>query len=229
MREAWLPLLGAISLCVGAGAVHSQTETRPLPSRPFQIVTQNLPVPELGKRYAVQLKVVGGQPPYRWAIPTGVLPPGLNLDPDRGAISGRAQSSSEFSVLVQVTDSSNPPLYYTKLLVASADAPLTINWTQIPQITLSNIVGAVRVRNGSKDTVDMTVIVVAVNETGKAFALRYERLNLASGAETPDLEFNSSLPLGQYTVHADAVGEVPAKKAIYRDRRELSGLVVESQ
>jgi hypothetical protein len=73
------------------------------------------------------------------------------------------------------------------------------------------------------------VIVVAVNEIGKAFALRYEHLTLPKGAETPDLKFDSSLPLGQYTLHADAVGEVPAKNAIYRDRREIPGLVIESQ
>ena len=198
-------------------------------SRPFQIVTANLPLPDVGKPYAIQLRAVGGKPPYHWSIQTGALPAGLNLEPQRGLISGTPQSNDGFSVLVQITDSSDPPLYQTKLLVASVQAPLTVRWTAIPQITQSNVVGAVRVKNGSKDTVDMTVIVVAVNETGKAFALRYEHLQLASGVETPDLQFNLSLPLGQYTVHADAVGEVPAKKAIYRDRREMSGLVVQSQ
>lgn len=199
------------------------------PARAFQIITANLPLPEAGKPYSVQLRAVGGRPPYRWSVPTGALPLGLNLDPGSGAISGTPQSNNEFSVLVQVTDSSSPPLYQTKLLVASAEAPLTVRWTAVPQIALSNIVGGVRVKNGTRDVVDMTVIVVAVNEIGKAFALRYEHLNLASGAETPDLQFNSRLPLGQYTVHADAVGEVAAKKAIYRDRRELGGLVVQSQ
>ena len=222
MRKALLPLLGVMALCIAA----AQTVNRP---RLFQIVTTNLPLPDAGKPYTFQLRAVGGKPPYHWSLPSAGLPAGLNLDPEAGAISGMPQSSDGFSVLVQVTDSSNPPLMHSKLLVASAEAPLTVRWTAIPQITVSNIAGAVRVRNGSKDVIDMTVIVVAVNETGKAFALRYEHLNLASGAETPDLQFNSRLPLGQYTVHADAVGEVPAKKAIYRDRRELGGLVVQSQ
>jgi hypothetical protein len=104
-----------------------------------------------------------------------------------------------------------------------------VRWTAIPHISSTKIAGAVRVKNGSRDAAEVTVIVVAVNEVGKAFALRYEHLDLASGAETPDLRFEQTLPLGQYTVHADAVGEVPSKKAIYRDRRELSGLVVNSQ
>ena len=106
---------------------------------------------------------------------------------------------------------------------------LAIRWTDRPHISLDHMAGAVRVKNGSKDSVDLTVIVVAVNEYGKAFALRYERLTLPRGAETPDLKFDSSLPLGQYTLHADAVGEVPAKNAIYRDRREVPGFIVQSQ
>ena len=224
--------LGALILAIAVLSLDlarpALAQTQPS-SRPFQIVTANLPLPDAGQPYAVQLRTVGGKSPYHWSIQTGALPAGLNLDPDRGVIRGTPQSNDEFSVLVRVTDSSNPPLYHTKLLVASAQAPLTVRWTAIPQITESNIVGAVRVRNGSKDAVDTTVIVVAVNEIGKAFALRYEHLQLASGTETPDLQFNSSLPLGQYTIHADAVGEVPAKKAIYRDRRELTGLVVQSQ
>jgi hypothetical protein len=226
MRKTLFPLLGVIALCVGLGAARAQTVNRP---RLFQIVTTNLPLPDAGKPYTFQLRAVGGKLPYHWSLPSAGLPAGLNLDPEAGAISGTPQSTDGFSVLVQVTDSSNPPLIHSKLLVAGTEAPLTVRWTAIPQITVSNIVGAVRVKNGSRDVIDMTVIVVAVNETGKAFALRYEHLKLASGAETPDLEFNSSLPLGQYTVHVDAVGEVPAKKAIYRDRRELGGLVVQSQ
>jgi|SRR5579859_2190651 len=226
MGKALLSFVGVIGLSANLGVASAQTVPRP---RSFQIVTSNLPLPEAGKPYAVQLRTAGGKPPYHWSLPTGSLPPGLNLDAENGAIRGTPQSNNEFSVLVQITDSSNPPLIYTKLLVASADAPLSVRWTAIPQISQSNIVGAVRVKNGSKDALDMTVIVVAVNEIGKAFALRYEHLMLASGAETPDLQFNSSLPLGQYAVHADAIGEVSAKKAIYRDRRELSGLVVQSQ
>jgi len=132
-------------------------------------------------------------------------------------------------VLIQVADSSDPPLSLTKLLVASANAPLTVRWTVRPHVTASHLSGAVRVINGSKDTVDMTVIVMAVNEYGKAFALRYEQMKLPPGIETPDLSFDVYMPLGQYTAHADAVGEVPARKAIYRDRREVQGLVVQDQ
>jgi hypothetical protein len=205
----------------------AEAQTSP-PGKPlFQIVTQTLPLPVIGQRYNVPLKVVGGQPPYRWSLQGGALPTGLSFDSQHGVIFGRAASDREFSLVVQVADSSQSPLVVTKLLVASATAPLTVTWTAAPQVVQSNIVGAVRVSNGSKDTMDMTVIVVAVNEVGKAFALRYERLNLAPGSDSPDLKFDVFVPAGQYAVHVDAVGEVADKNAIYRDRRQQDGLVVQ--
>jgi hypothetical protein len=192
-------------------------------------VTPNLPLPEAAEKYEVKLRAIGGVPPYRWSIQASPLPPGLNLNANTGVISGISESSDEFSVLVVVSDSSDPPMTHSKLLVSSEGAPLTIRWTVRPHITAANIAGAVRVENGSNDSVDVTVIVMAVNEIGKAFALRYEHLSLAAGKETPDLKFDSSLPPGQYTAHADAIGEVAAKKTIYRDRREFDGLVVQAQ
>ncbi len=131
--------------------------------------------------------------------------------------------------MVQVIDSGNPPLTNIKLLVASAAAPLSIDWTAKPQLQGANITGALRVSNGSKDDFDLTVIVVAVNEYGRATALRYERFTLAHETESPDLRFTSTLPIGQYVVHADVVAEVPAKNAIYRDRKQQGGLVVQTQ
>jgi len=196
----------------------------------LQIITPALPAPVTGEKYDVQLRAIGGHPPYRWTIQGGTaLPAGLSLDPNSGRITGTPQSSDEFSVLVEVADSAEPPLTHTKLLVAQSGAPLTVRWTVRPHIVASNIAGAVRVANGSHDTLDMTVIVMAVNENGRATALRYERLNLPPGKETSDLTFDVLLPVGQYVAHVDAVGEVAEKKTIYRDRREVDGLIVQSQ
>ena len=226
MRRArlWAVLLAGF-LGFIAPFAWNQTPSSQKPS--FQILTQNLPSPVVGQRYYVPLKVVGGSPPYQWSIPQGRLPAGLTLDSQKGIIFGRPTSADEFSVLVQVADSSEPPLVITKLLVAKTTAPLTVTWAASPQVAQSNIIGAVRVSNGSKDTMDMTVIVMAVNEVGKAFALRYEKLNLGPGTDSPDLKFDVFVPSGQYVVHVDAVGEVAAKNAIYRDRRQVDGLAVQ--
>ncbi|HET9741469.1 MAG TPA: Ig domain-containing protein [Terriglobales bacterium] len=218
---AWL-LLSLLSYGVSA-----QTSTQ----RPLQITTAKLPVPAARQKYEVQLQAAGGLPPYRWSLAPSSkpLPPGLTLQESTGLIYGRPVSSSEYSIIVQVQDSSEPPVTVVKQLVTATAAPLTIQWTTKPHLDGSNLSGALRVSNGTKDTVQLTVIVVAVNEIGKAFALRYEHLTLPTKSETPDLAFTSSLPLGSYVVHADAIGEVPAKNVIYRDHRELEGIIVTSQ
>jgi hypothetical protein len=227
MRNAWILILCAGSIWMLSNpTVCAQA---PPSGRPFQIVTSNLPPPEIGVEYKAEMRVVGGKPPYQWTILQQSLPHGLTLDSARGVIFGTPQSDAQFSVLVQVSDSSEPPLTITKLMVSNPGPLLAIRWTDRPHISLDHMAGAVRVKNGSKDDVDLVVIVVAVNEYGKAFALRYERLTLPKGVETPDLKFDSSLPLGQYTLNVDAVGEVPAKNAIYRDRREIPGMIVQSQ
>jgi len=226
MSRGWITVLcvSAIVLFPQPPAFSQQTTG----GRAFQIATSNLPLPEAGLEYKAELKAVGGKPPYNWTILQQPLPTGLSLDSTSGIISGKPQSDAQFSVLVQVSDSSEPSLTTTRLLVANAGPLLVIRWTDRPHISVDHVAGAVRVKNGSKDDVDLTIVVVAVNEYGKAFALRYEHLILRRGVETPDLKFDSSLPLGQYTLHADAVGEVPARNLIYRDRRELQGLVVQS-
>ncbi len=178
MREGRLPAV-LFSAILIAFAPFARTQSQPSDKPAFQIVTQNLPATVPGQRYVAPLKVVGGQPPYHWSIQNTPLPDGLTLDPDKGVIHGRPQSDQTFSVVVQVADSAQPPLIITKLLVAGSTAPLKVEWVGIPAVAQSNIVGAVRASNGSKDTVETTIIVVAVNEIGKAFALRYEKLNLA--------------------------------------------------
>lgn len=217
-------------LCVLGFSVFAFQTARPQQApgrRPsFQVVTQKLPMPEIGQTYDFELKAIGGRPPYHWSIRGKPLPNGLELDEDTGKITGVPVSNQEFSVLVQVADSSNPPLNVTKLLIASPAAPLTVLWTSAPHVHDSNIAGAVRLSNGSHDPLDTTVIVIAVNEVGKAFALRYERLNLPAGTDSPDLTFDVFEPSGQYSVHVDAVGEVASKNAIYRDRHEVDGLLV---
>jgi hypothetical protein len=90
-----------------------------------------------------------------------------------------------------------------------------VEWQSSPTLSGNNVSGSLKVANYSRDTFELTVIVVAVNETGKAFALGYQRMDLAATAQQV-IPFSSSLPNGQYTVHADAIAEVPARKQIYR-------------
>jgi hypothetical protein len=218
--------LPAIAGMLLAGECGAQTTSS---ANPLQIQSVKLPVPVARQRYEAQLTATGGQPPYRWSVLSKALPFGLALNAGTGLISGTPQSNQEFSVLVQVMDSSDPPLTQTKLLLASTTAALSIDWASKPQVQGASISGAVRISNGSKDDFDLTLIIVAVNEYGRAVALRYEHFTLAHQTDSPTLQFTSTLPMGHYVVHADAVAEVPAKNAIYRDRKQQAGLIVQTQ
>ena len=82
----------------------------------------------------------------------------------------------------------------------------------------SRIGGRLEVSNSTGDDFDFTVVVLAVNEIGKAFAIGYQHFPLKSGVESMEIPFGETLPQGRYVVHVDAVGEVPPRHAIYRAR-----------
>lgn len=92
---------------------------------------------------------------------------------------------------------------------------LQMEWQREPVLENDGIYGEVKVGNPSKDPYDLTFIIVAVNQIGKAFALGYQHFTLQPQT-TQAIPFGSSLPLGAYIVHADAVGEVPEKDVIRR-------------
>ncbi len=73
----------------------------------LNILTASLPNGSVGIVYPTQtLSAGGGQPPYRWSIPTtsGALPPGLTLDGVFGRISGTPTSAGTYSFNLVVTD-----------------------------------------------------------------------------------------------------------------------------
>lgn len=67
-----------------------------------------LPIAVVGEPYRARLSATGGEPPYRWSIASGSLPPGLALAGD-GEISGTPEKAEERSCLVAVSDSSASP------------------------------------------------------------------------------------------------------------------------
>ncbi|TAN22252.1 MAG: hypothetical protein EPN33_08255 [Acidobacteria bacterium] len=194
--------------------------------QPFQILTTHLPRPRQNQPYKAQLLATGGSLPYTWRIAQGTLPEGLSLNPQTGVIAGLPRTSEPYSVLIAVADSSQPPLEETRLLPSSASAPLTLKWTQKPQVSGQDLKGAIEVRNNSGQTLGLTVIVVAVaNDTHKAFSLRYTHQELTNQQSTGELPFTVFLPPGAYTVNVDAVGEV-SPAVIYRQHQEVTGLTV---
>ncbi len=92
----------------------------------LQVQTQALPQGYLDSQYTAVLSATGGTAPYTWSLVGGVLPTGLFLT-STGTIFGKPTTSGGFSITVQVTDSSTPPL--------SATAALALSISSTPQPT----------------------------------------------------------------------------------------------
>jgi hypothetical protein len=198
-----------------------QSATRLLTLRvanPLALLTTSLPPGGLGAPYDARLQVGGGIAPYKWQIVRGTLPSGLLLNRDSGVISGTAANQGDFIFTVRVTDAASPPQSQTRDLRVVIPPPLSVAWVQPPRLADGSISGSVRAFNGTRNTVDLTLIVVAVNEYGKAFALGYQHLPLGPFTGTPVVPFSSSLPFGRYTVHVDAVSEFAPTVSIHRAR-----------
>jgi hypothetical protein len=205
-----------VALLLLAGPGWAQQESGPAPAVPFAIATDTLPQPVVHVPYSFQLVAAGGTPPYTWNIEKGKLPPGLYLA-KTGTITGVAEAPTEVDLTVRVTDSAEPPASAQRELKVTAVAALQLEWQRHPVLENDGIYGEVKVGNPSKDAYDLTFIVVAVNQIGKAFALGYQHFTLRPQA-SQEIPFGSSLPLGSYIVHADAVGEIAAEEVIRRAR-----------
>jgi hypothetical protein len=67
----------------------------------------NLPAATKGESYTAALAVEGGNSPYHFSVKLGALPPGLSLNPETGALSGKPAAEGTFAFQVIVTDAPN--------------------------------------------------------------------------------------------------------------------------
>ena len=104
------------------------------PGLQFEINTQpggeetipNLASAEIGEFYNENVAVIGGVPPYRFAIASGTLPPGLELDASSGRIFGTPSILGNNSITLEVTDSANTSIRAEmEISVAEKAAPIT--------------------------------------------------------------------------------------------------------
>lgn len=185
---------------------------------PLAILEVPLPPLVAGIEFRAQLRATGGVPPYVWNVASGDLPEGLTLSPE-GCICGRPTKPGTFTVTLRVEDSGHPVHTITKDLRATVSAALLLEWLDSPKVRDNRIDGAVQVSNGSQETLDLTVIIVAVaSDSQRATAIGYEHLPLNPGAANVPIPFGSTLPYGAYVIHADAIAEIPARRSILRQR-----------
>jgi hypothetical protein len=184
---------------------------------PLVIADEVLPVIDAGVEFHMLLHATGGVPPYVWSVASGDLPDGVTLTPE-GLLSGRAAKPGTTAFTLKVEDSGHPAHSITKDFRAVVGASMLLEWLQSPKVHDNRIDGAVQVSNGSADAFDLTVIIVAVAENGRATAIGYEHFPLKAGATSVQIPFGNTLPHGGYVIHADAIAEIPTRKAILRQR-----------
>ena len=195
-------------------------------TRPLTITTSSLPNGIAGSAYDTRFLAEGGRLPYAWKIVEGDLPPGVELEARSGALQGIPTSAGEFHFSVALEDATEPRNAVQRKYTLIITAALTIQWEHPPQVTGEEIKGSLVVTNQTERPFEQTVIVLAVNQVGKAFALGYQHFTLNPRASSPPIPFESSLPYDTYIVHADAVAEVPAINKIHRARLQTEPMVV---
>lgn len=183
----------------------------------LEVETSSLPRAFLQQPYEVPLKAQNGTTPYKWEVSGGSLPKGLSLG-ESGALSGIPEEAGQYSFVVTVTDSAKPAQQRNQEFVLKVLAPLLAKWEEYPKLNGQRIEGSLKVSNQTNDNFDLTIIVLAVAENGRATAIGYQHFTLAKNTSDKIIPFGDSLPGGSYQINADVVAEIAATNTIHRAR-----------
>ena len=208
-------ILFTLCLCVFAGVASAQQGAAT--GEPVVVQTTSLPKGYVKQHYETRLEAHGGITPLRWEVTEGALPAGIVLGHE-GFLSGIPTETGEFKFTVTVTDSGRPAVQRNQQLVLTVVAPLLAQWGRYPKVTGRRLEGSIIVSNQTEQDFDLTVIMMAVNETGRATAIGYQRFPLKKGDTGTEIPFGENLPQGSYELNVDAVAEVAATNSIYRAR-----------
>jgi hypothetical protein len=167
--------------------------------------------------YELRFRARGGVPVLHWRLEKGALPQGLRLEDD-GLLHGQPDRTGEFQFTISVRDGGKPQQAVQKAFVLHVRSGMTLNWKAPARVNGNRIEGSVEVSNATPDDLDLTFVVLAVAENGRATAIGYQHFVLRRATSNKELPFGETLPRGGYVVHVDAVGEVALKRLIYRER-----------
>ena len=146
------------------------------------------------------------------------FPTALRLHRKAASVDGLPRPG-DFSVTLKVEDSSHPAHSITKDLHFTVGAALLLDWLQHPKVSDSRIDGSVQVSNGTNESFDLTVVIVAVATADqRATAIGYQHFELKPKVTNVPITFGNTLAHGDYVIHVDAIAEIPARNSILRQR-----------
>ncbi|HKD83185.1 MAG TPA: Ig domain-containing protein [Terriglobales bacterium] len=203
----------ALILFLANWHAHGQTlQVTPLPSQGMI----------LGQSYTLPLVAAGGSLPYNWRLLRGDLPPGMKLHPHTAKISGSPSATGDYRFTIAVADSSIPKLHGQLDVVIHVIEGLEVDWKEAPKVSGNAISGSAVVTNETPKDFDLTVVIVAVNQIGRATALGYQHFRLPAETTSQIIPFGSSPGLGTYYVRVDASAHQPGRKYIYHASKQTS-------
>lgn len=181
------------------------------------IRAKQLPKARLWEPYSFQLEAADGIEPYHWRVISGSLPPRFRLA-ENGLLTGELDNSGSFNFSAEVADSSRPQKKLRQEFVLDVESPLLADWEHKAEISGTRLSGAIKVSNQTGRDFDLTFVVLAVNDIGRATALGYQHFSLKKDTRELELPFGETLPPGNYVVNVDVVGEEPLSRNIFRAR-----------
>lgn len=219
---AGVVLSGSDIVMVSAAGKQAQQGSAPVQQENALAIESDSQLPDTypQAQYEYRFQARGGQN-LHWRVEKGAIPPGLKFDDD-GLLQGRAERVGEFQFTVSVREGGRPQPAVQKTFILRVLSALTLKWKDPAHVSGNRIEGSAEISNTTPDDIDLTFIVMAVADNGRATAIGYQRFTLRRGTVDKELPFGDTLPHGGYMVNVDAVGEVAAKNLIYRDRMETS-------
>lgn len=122
-----------------AGTTATKAFSLSIANAPLQITTATLPAGQQGSAYTAKVAAIGGTPPYTWAILSGALPSGLQLNTSTGDLTGTPAASGTFTPTFKVTDAASASATQA-LPVTIAQNLLTISTaTPLPAATVGSL------------------------------------------------------------------------------------------
>lgn len=178
---------------------------------------EQLPPASLWQKYSYRMQASSGITPYRWAFVSGSLPRGLELH-NFGELNGVPEETGKFEFTLLVGDNENPSQQQKKKFVLSIETPLTAEWKRTARVDGARVDGSIKVSNHTGRDFDLTFIVLAVNDIGRATAIGYQHFPLKKSTRDVEIPFSETLSPGNYAVNVDVVGEEPISNRIFRAR-----------
>ena len=184
-----------------------------------EFATKSLPSAVLGTEYNQKLQLTGGQGAFEWSLAGGSLPPGLKFDREAGVISGKPSEQGTFQFVVAAQDLTTKAVIKREFAITVSGA-LLLNWIDPPKVSEQSVSGKVEVINALGENVNLTILVEAVNEIGKAFVLGYEHVDFATQGKR-EVPFSIAvLPNGRYRAYVNAWGK-GANDRLYHSSLEV--------